>query len=171
MKYKQLKIILSLFLLFGLTVLQAQTLQVKLSNGTETAYSLGNISKISFPDGNMEITNLENFTSNYELNELRYLSFSDSDIISAISETEKFTNNNFAVFPNPVSDVLTIQFKDLGNNKSRIEILAISGKIISTQDVTGMQTARFDLSHLPNGIYLCRFIDSSTSKTIKIIKY
>jgi hypothetical protein len=48
MKYKQLKITLSFLLAIGLTGLQAQTLHVKQSEGTKTAYSLGDIRKINF---------------------------------------------------------------------------------------------------------------------------
>ncbi|MCA1758507.1 MAG: T9SS type A sorting domain-containing protein [Bacteroidales bacterium] len=168
MKHKRLKIILTLLLGFGLTGVKAQTLHVKQSEGTETAYSLGDIRVITFSEGNLEITNHENSTSSYELSALSYLSF--SDIVSGIIETEKFSDLSLTAYPNPVSHVLTIQLEDAGNSRSSVEILTISGRVLSTQDVTGIQTTRLNLSHLPRGIYLCRYRNSLTMKTVKIIK-
>lgn len=168
MKYKQLKITLSFLLVIGLTGLQAQTLHVKQSEGTKTAYSLVDIRKINFSEGNLEITNYENSTSSYQLNALSNLSF--SDIVLSIIEAEKFGDLSLTAYPNPVSHILTIQLEDADNTKSSVEILTISGRILSTHDVTGMQTTRLDLSHLTKGIYLCRYRNSSTMKTVKIIK-
>ncbi len=168
MKYKQLKVTLSLMLVIGLTGLQAQSLHVRQSPGTETSYPLGDIRKISFSEGNLEITNHFNSTSSYALSALSNLSF--SDIVLSIIDAEKFGDLSLIAYPNPVSHLLTIQLEDAGNTKSSVEILTISGKVLSTHDVTGMQTARLDLSHLPRGIYLCRFRNSSTMKTVKIIK-
>jgi hypothetical protein len=168
MKENRLKIIATLVLGIWLTGLQAQTLRVKQAEGTETTYSLAEISKLSFSEGNLEIANFENNISTYELSTLRYLTVSDIPV--GLNEQVKFREMNLKVYPNPVNNVLIIQLDDFGKTKSSIEILSVNGKVLSTQNVTGMQTVRLDLGHLERGIYICRFRNSETTKTAKIVK-
>ncbi len=168
MKESQFKIIATLVLGIWLTGLQAQTLRVKQTEGTETAYSLAEISKLSFSEGSLQITNYENNSSSYELNTLRYLTVSDIPV--GLNEQVKFRGMNLKVYPNPVTNLLTVQLYDTGKSKSSIEILSVNGKVLSTRNVTGMQKVHLDLSHLERGIYICRLRNSETTKTAKIVK-
>lgn len=168
MKENRLKIIATLVLGIWLTGLQAQTLRIKQMEGTETAYSLAEISKLSFSEGNLLITNFESNISTYELSALRYLTVSDIPV--GLNEQVKFSEMNLKVYPNPVNNVLTVQLDDFGKTKSSIEILSVNGKVLSTRNVTGMQTVRLDLGHLERGIYICRFRNNEKTKTAKIVK-
>lgn len=55
MRHKRLKLSAVLLLGLGLTGLQAQTMYVKESSGTQTAYTLSNIQKMSFSSGNLTV--------------------------------------------------------------------------------------------------------------------
>lgn len=168
MKENRFKIIATLVLGIWLTGLQAQTLRVKQAEGTETAYSLAEISKLSFSEGSLQITNNENNINTYELIALRYLTV--SEIAVGLNEPIKFSEMNLKVYPNPVNNVLTVQLDDTGKTKSSLEILSVNGKVLSTRSVTGMQTVHLDLGHLERGIYICRVRNGETLKTAKIVK-
>jgi hypothetical protein len=168
MKENRLKIITTLVLGIWLTGLQAQTLRVKQAEGTETAYSLAEISKMSFSEGSLQITNYESNISTYGLSTLRYLTISSIPV--GLNEQVKFREMNLKVYPNPVNNVLTVQLDGTGKTKSSLEILSVNGKVLSTRNVTGMQSVRLELGHLERGIYICRFRTSETIKTAKIVK-
>jgi hypothetical protein len=87
-----------------------------------------------------------------------------------LNEQVKFREMNLKVYPNPVNNVLTIQLDNTGKTKSSIEILSVNGKVLSTQNVSGMETVRLDLGHLERGIYICRYRNGETTKTAKIVK-
>jgi len=74
----------------------------------------------------------------------------------------------FAVYPNPVRDFMNV------NNAADIasvEIIDITGKIVSSKENTGMNTMRVSTSELESGIYLVR-INTIDGKVFadKIIK-
>ncbi|GEM_PF-669648 len=75
MRQKRLKLSALLLLGLGLTGLQAQTMYVKESSSTQTAYSLNSVRKITFSGGNATVQKTDNTTGVYALNGLRYLSF------------------------------------------------------------------------------------------------
>lgn len=77
MRHKRLKLSAVLLLGLGLTGLQAQTMYVKESSGTQTAYTLSNIQKMSFSSGNLTVTKTDNSSGVFALSDLRYLNFSD----------------------------------------------------------------------------------------------
>jgi hypothetical protein len=168
MKENRLKMMATLVLGIWLTGLQAQTLRVKQAEGTETAYSLAEISKLSFSEGNLQITSDKSNISIFELSTLRYLTISDIPV--GLNEQVKFREMNLKVYPNPVTNLLTVQLDDIGKTKSNLEILSVNGKVLSTRNITGMQTVYLDLSHLERGIYICRYRNSETTKTAKIVK-
>jgi hypothetical protein len=87
-----------------------------------------------------------------------------------LNEQVKFREMNLKVYPNPVNNVLTVQLDGTGKTKSSLEILSVNGKVLSTRNVTGMQSVRLELGHLERGIYICRFRTSETIKTAKIVK-
>lgn len=80
MRHKKLKLSVVLMLGLGLTGLQAQTMYVNESSGTQTAYALSNIQKMSFSSGNLTVTKTDNSSGVFALSDLRYLSFSNISI-------------------------------------------------------------------------------------------
>ena len=78
--------------------------------------------------------------------------------------------NTLLTYPNPVADMLNIDLTGIKNEEGRISILNIEGKIFQTQKTSGMGTVSIDISQLPQGIYLCRYISGTETKTVKIVK-
>jgi hypothetical protein len=167
MKNKLLILSIFLFIMLGLTKLQAQNMYVKESNNTQTTYALNNIRKLTFSSGNLTVQKNDNSTNEYALNSLRYLNF--VDLTTNINEQPAQLNNNLFIYPNPIKDILNI---DLTNTKSdgSISILSLNGKVLHSEKVINNTIITINLNHLPQGIYLCRYSSALEIKTVKIIK-
>ena len=89
MKHQRLKLSAVLLLGLGLTGLQAQTLYVKESSGTQTAYTLSNIQKMSFSSGNLTVAKTDNSSGVYALSGLKHMNFTSTttDIIAPTAPT------------------------------------------------------------------------------------
>lgn len=155
-------------LIFGLANLQAQTIYVVKADDSQTSYSLSNIQKLSFSDGNINVQKFDNFTDTYALAELRYLNF--EDLISGFEDqSDSFSKMQLASYPNPVSDFLNIDLKGLETQGGIISILNLDGKVIQSQKIIE-SFVTLDLSGLAQGIYICRYTNENEIKTVKIIK-
>ena len=167
MRHKKLKLRAVLLLGLGLSSIQAQTMYVKESNGTQTAYPLNSIRKMTFSGGNATIYKTDNSTGVYALNGLRYLIFTD---ITGIGEQPMRPGYaNLIAYPNPVADELNIDLTDATGNGT-VSILSLDGRLMHKQKTKGTGIATINLSHLPQGVYICRYSNASEIKTVKIIK-
>lgn len=168
MQHKKIKLFVLLFLSFGLIELQAQTMYVKEINGIQNTYSLSNISKLSFAQGSLIISQTNSNSDAYILNNLRYLSFSDS--ISVNIEPEEAVYHTISVFPNPVFNDLKIDLSNSIFENGTLKILSLEGKLLKTQQIAGLSILSVDLSHLPKGIYICHLSNEKEAKSSIIIK-
>jgi len=168
MKHNQLQISALLLLGSGLTGLQAQTMYVKQSNGTQTAYAYTNLRKITFTSGNVTVQKTDKTTGVYALSSIKYLSF--QDFTTGINEPQMAAGNTLLTYPNPEADMLNIDLTGTKNGEGRISILNIAGKVMQTQKTSGMGMLTLNLSQLPQGIYLCRYTSGAETKTVKIVK-
>jgi len=168
MKYKKLKLIAVLLLGVGLTGLKAQTMYVKENSGTQTAYTLNNIRKLTFSGDNLIVQKTDNSIGGYVLNELRYLNFTDLTI--GITEQTKFPGkSNLVTYPNPVGNVLHVDLRG-EEGAGTLSILSLEGKVIYTQLTSGNSLVSVSLSQLSQGIYICQYANKNTIKTVKIVK-
>lgn len=72
--------------------------------------------------------------------------------------------NSFRVYPNPVKDVLNIDFN---TNNTLCEIFDMQGKMVLK---LASGNTQFNVSNLPKGIYTLKITDSEKTLTYKIIK-
>ena len=81
-----------------------------------------------------------------------------------IAELNKI--DTFAIYPNPSTDFIIINFTD----SSMVELLNIYGQLLS-RTATTSNSQKIDISELPDGIYLVRIVDhQGLTKTSKLIK-
>ena len=168
MRHKRLKLIGLLMLGLGLTGLQAQIMFVKETNGTQTAYVMNNIRKMSFSLGNLNITNNDNDSVVYALNGLRHLKY--LKIPTDLNKPLLVQNQKIFVFPNPATNELKIDLSGVAKPVGTINIISIEGKTIISQKTTNEMVITLDISSLPKGIYLCRYSNSTEINTVKFIK-
>ena len=74
------------------------------------------------------------------------------------------------VYPNPVGDILNIDLTGMSEAEGTLSILNFEGKTLVTRKVSNEGVLSLDISHLPTGIYLCRYSNATEIKTVKIIK-
>ena len=72
---------------------------------------------------------------------------------------------NLSVYPNPSSDVVTIESN---MTEGSIQIIDLTGKVVANQTVNGVATA-FNTSSLTNGMYTVILTNGSTVETRKFI--
>ena len=79
-------------------------------------------------------------------------------------------NLDISVFPNPVSDLLAIQAGPLVAEEIKLELLDLSGRLISSSKISkGSTIAFFDTQTLYEGNYLLRFSSGNQSLSKSII--
>ncbi len=168
MRLKEIVLIVIIIIGLGRTDLQAQYMYVEESVGTQTTYSLSNISKISFCSGKLTIFQSDSSSATYALDSVRYLSFSDSTLVS--NGPKNTLSHSLKAYPNPVSRELKIDLSNTACPIGTLNILSIEGKLIKTQEISGSNIISVDMSRLPRGIYFCQFISEAEIRSFKIIK-
>lgn len=168
MRRKKLILSAVILLVLGLNGLQAQNIFVKENNGTQNAYALNSIQKITFSSGNLTITETNNNGGVYALNSLEYLNF--TDLTTRIEVLEGAENAGLLTYPNPVIDVLTIDLGGAENPNGTLSILNIQGRVMKTQSLSSSGIVLLDMSQFPEGLYFCRYQNETEIKTVKIIK-
>ena len=91
----------------------------------------------------------------------------DENTATGINEIEAV--NNLKLYPNPVKDVLNIEFNTIQTDVINIQIMTYTGQIISNVNINsyaGNNTVSISTTDLNSGIYFVRIND----KTIKFVK-
>jgi hypothetical protein len=167
MQHKVLKLSVLFLSGLGLTGLQAQTIYLKEKSGTQIAHTLSSVQKMTFSEVNMTVHKTDNSTGVYALSGIRYLSF--EGFTTVINEQVETGNDPLIAYPNPVTDVLTIDLGDM-ENEGTICIFSLEGKMLQEQKTEGTNIVKLNLSSLPQGIYICRYSNAGVVKTLKINK-
>ncbi len=92
---------------------------------------------------------------------------------TSLSVTDHSIKVNLTIYPNPVSDKLTIGFPTPINGKYSLEILDMQGKIIFSLpgEVNSLRSLQVnDISYLPAGIYLVKVSNGTFIFSGKILK-
>ena len=83
-------------------------------------------------------------------------------------------NENITIFPNPVNDMLNIEFKEYLGSKTQINIYNLVGELVYSEQVnpTFNDIIQLDLSAMKAGIYMVNIDDGNKmiSKKISLIK-
>ena len=168
MRHKNVKLTTLLLLGLGLTGLQAQTIYVKQTSGTQTAYSLSDIKKMNFSSGNITVSKTKGIPDTYPLSGIRYLNF--QDLTTNISMVEK-QEVAVQVYPNPVVDVLNIRISKAVSQAYFIQILSVDGREVYKEKINPRnKVSQINVSALPQGLYLCRMNNGTKIETTKFIK-
>lgn len=163
MKLKILK--LSVILLLGIGIaLKAQTkLYVKEKAGTQTAFDLSNIKKLTFPANQMSVTKTDGSVLTYGLRNVRYLSF--ISLQTDIMPIESLSSIYLTLYPNPVVDQLQISYELAKSGDVQLRIVDLQGKVLSFQILSGQNGtnhATISVGQLPVGLYI--FLMQSETK-------
>ncbi|HRZ97010.1 MAG TPA: T9SS type A sorting domain-containing protein [Paludibacter sp.] len=166
MKHKKLKQLVILLLFFGLQASIAQTvLNVKVKTGAVSVFDLKNVKSITFPENNLILNMRDTRSIGFTRSDIRYLNFSTGTGIEPINSIGSTIN----IFPNPVNDVLHINFVQNESENHLVEIRSIDGKLIHTTILNSYENG-ISVTHLSRGLYFCRVLNENTWNTAKFIK-
>ncbi len=79
----------------------------------------------------------------------------------------------FSAQPNPVKDIVTVQFTSVTSDKYSLQVRDISGKLILQKagvSILGLNQVKFNLGSYSQGIYLITLLTEQDKKVIKVIK-
>ncbi len=69
----------------------------------------------------------------------------------------------FSVYPNPTTDIITLSGYD--PSSEYVEIYNITGTLLKTEQLNGIESALIDLSGLPSGLLLIK-VGSAVEKVV-----
>jgi hypothetical protein len=81
-------------------------------------------------------------------------------------------NNYFSVYPNPATDILTVDFEATNNEDYAVSILDLQGRVISSQNLTalnGAQKVTFDVNNLAKGSYVVTVSSNGMTSTKNVV--
>ena len=161
MKHKRLKLSALLFLGLGLTGLQAQTSVNAtggdaLGSGGSASYSVGQVVYTTNTGTNGSVA--QGVQQPYEIS-----------VVTGLEEA-KGINLSVSAYPNPTTDYLTLEVKDVELLNLHFQMYDMNGKLLQNEKITGNQTS-IVMSNLVPATYFVKVIQGNKEfKTFKIIK-
>ena len=142
-----------------------------LAQGGEQYITIGNFNDTTSLDtifvGGGNINNINYRNTYYYIDDV-WLSHCDSVPDSLTSLEQETLSKNLEVYPNPFKDRLLVKHKSLQELNFRLYNLV--GQEQEINAANNREGYVFDLSHLPQGIYLLKVGDGKREETIKLIK-
>lgn len=108
-------------------IVHAQDLVVSLTNGNNETFAVADINSIKFGATEMILNETNGTVNTWTIDDIDNYSFDGTTNINNESELLK---ENVAVFPNPATDKVNIQFNSNQTQQIQIEIVDASGKVI-----------------------------------------
>ena len=156
------KLLLMSVLILCSKAMQAQTMYVRPLIGSQTAYPVSNIQKLTFDNGNLLVTNTSGANGTFALADNRYINFTDLTLGTVSNQIVKYS---FYVYPNPTATVLNVANIDTSQTISHLEIISVEGRVLIEQN-----TPQVAVVSLPQGMYFCRITSNNKTQTIKFLK-
>jgi hypothetical protein len=81
-------------------------------------------------------------------------------------------NNYFSVYPNPATDILTVDFEATNNDDYAVSILDLQGRVVSSQNLSalnGAQKVTFDVNNLAKGSYVVTVSSNGMTSTKNVV--
>jgi hypothetical protein len=159
-------------LLFGLGMTgHAQMMNVREKCGTKTIFAINDIRKLTFSGGNMTVNGREGNPETFALTDIHNANF--TDLSTGVDPLENKKTGFLILFPNPVQDMLTLNYKSSGET-IQLEVMTLDGKTVYQNIIniqSGANQTDINVSSLPKGMYLCRLIDGNIVQIHKFLKY
>ncbi len=159
-------------LLFSLGMTgNAQMMYVKEKSGTKTIFAADDVRKLTFSGGNMTVNGHDGNPETFALTGIRYVNF--MDLSTGDDPLENKKPEFLILFPNPVQDILTLNYKSVGE-AIQFEVMTLDGKTVYRNNIniqSGTNQTDINVTSLPKGMYLCRLIDGKVILIHKFLRY
>ena len=149
--------------MFSLSTLVAHgqnNLYVHEKSGSTQSFALSGIKKLTFTDYNISIERKGTTTEYFSIENIAYMGFK-----APVNIFERPTEN-FSIYPNPVTNNLTVANNGLIDD---LKIFDIQGKIY-LNFAPKAETINIDMSSFAAGVYFLRLVSNGKISTSKVIK-
>lgn len=162
--------VIGIFLAAGL---RAQSIHFNYSDGTNASYNLVDVRKVTFDADLMNLHLLDGTVFAWNVSTIGYYQYDESSL-----NVQDWLNNankwEVLIFPNPTCTNLNVRYNLPKEDHITIALFDTQGKLILKKNIGkqlfGEQQQTLDVSHLPNGTYLCRIEGLHQSMTKTVIK-
>ena len=153
--------------------LKAQSVYFNYTDGTNAAYNLEDVRKITFNADEMNLHLWDGSQYAWNVSTINYYQYDETNVT-----TQEWLNKANAwqvkVFPNPSSTLLNVQFMVPNEDKVSIALTDPQGKLLLEKNLgtktVGQYQEVLDLSPLSQGTYVCRISGQQNTITKTVIK-
>lgn len=93
----------------------------------------------------------------------------DFSVTAVALGTESFFASNYAVYPNPATNVLNISSKNT-TVFNQVQLTDINGRIVKSEKNTGVITTQINIADLNAGVYFLKVTSDQGSFSTKVVK-
>jgi hypothetical protein len=159
------RFLLTIFLLIagtGISIVKAQSMAIKMKDGTEQIIGLSSLGKVTFSNANLLINQNSGATKTYSLSKIRKINF--DSIPTGVEEINlNGSSHKLSFYPNPVESL--IYFRNISTDNSLIKIYRMDGAKVLQSRVSSDNNS-LDVSGLEKGFYIL-IANNQVSKFIK----
>jgi hypothetical protein len=163
-------LVLALLFAFGLS---AQSINFNYTDGTNAVYNLQDVRKVTFDQDEMNLHLWDGSIYAWNVSTIGYYKYDET----TVNMQELLSDANTwqaIVFPNPVNNILQVQFNLPKEDGIKIALYDMQGKIIVEKNMgkqsSGLHLEMLDLSNLPAGSYVCIIAGKFNSIKKRVIK-
>jgi Secretion system C-terminal sorting domain len=121
-------------------------------------------------EGDIEVISVNNNMSDFNnyINNKQYIHIQEENKYSTLYKS--INNGVFSCGPNPIHDLLKLQFDNMVKETTYIKIFAMTGKLILNFTFDGKQDVELNVSSFNSGVYILVVNNTQFFKTEKIVK-
>jgi hypothetical protein len=161
----KLKFILTIFLLItGAEVFmaRAQSMAIRMKDGTEQTIGLNSLGNVTFLSGNLLLNHITGTLESYSLSKIKKIYF-ESVPTGIENNNVNGSSGKISFYPNPVESF--IYFRNIPDENSLIRIYKMDGKVM-LQSLVSIDNNSLNISELEKGFYIL----SVNNQVFKFIK-
>ena len=159
--------------LFCASFSHAQSIYFNYNDGTNAAYNLADIRKITFDVDLMQLHMNDGSIFSRNVSTIGHYQYSESSV-NVENLLSDLNDWKLQLFPNPTADALNLRYHLPKDDKISILIFDLQGKLILEQvageKLSGENHDIIDLRQIAAGTYICRISGKSNSISKQIIK-
>jgi hypothetical protein len=151
-------------LLLSTVSLWAQSFYLNFTDGTQAAYNISDVRKITFTGNLMNLNKTDGTVYSWDVNTIEDCKIDET---SAITGPKGNTLTPVKIFPNPTSGAIEVTYAIETEAQVTLEVSDMQGRILSQKQLgnkpAGTYTAQWDVNDsdcgfTAQGTYLCRII-------------
>jgi hypothetical protein len=155
------------------TSIKAQSVYFNYTDGSNAAYNLSDVRKITFVADEMNLLLLDGSVYSWNVSSIGNYQFDENPL--GVDELLNIANIwQVAVFPNPATNLLNVKYNLPTVDNILISVFDLRGKLLLEVDkgkrTKGEHEEILDISKLPAGQYVCRINRQTNTISKNIIK-